>query len=222
MKKLLLGICAILLLPGAQALATPFLTNGSVVSSTITIGADSWNVTNLHQSGDLWNGGVGGYSYNGSGFNFTGYYLGTFTGHGNLGNTSDTTLDTLASYYLGTPVDPSYYSTGGSSGPLTITTDPGGQSGTWTTTNPGPAVDVSFYAVKAGNYFALYLVDPALDSGLWTTADILVGNGEIPSISHLDVLTGSSTPVPEPATMLLFGTGLAGLAGIARRKTHQK
>lgn len=31
---------------------------------------------------------------------------------------------------------------------------------------------------------------------------------------------GHSTPVPEPATMLLFGTGLIGLSGLTRRKSN--
>ncbi len=33
-----------------------------------------------------------------------------------------------------------------------------------------------------------------------------------------NIQLGSAAPVPEPATMLLFGTGLAGLAGLRRRQ----
>jgi hypothetical protein len=57
---------------------------------------------------------------------------------------------------------------------------------------------------------------PPNDLTITVWADV-TGSDEKWSFSAAN-LDGKKSPVPEPTTMLLFGTGLAGLASLARRK----
>lgn len=93
-----------------------------------------------------------------------------------------------------------------------------------TLTNYDPGFDWDYAVVKiggsanngnnqTGDHFA-FLDDPN-DNKL--SFDIFATYGVQQGISHINFFKGSS-PVPEPATMLLFGTGLAGLAAVGRRK----
>jgi hypothetical protein len=102
-------------------------------------------------------------------------------------------------------------------GQLTVTWDDGGKTGTWTF----QSYDVIFYAVKGADEFALYYVDPALIAGTegsWTSRHTLTKSGQIPTLSHFSV----AAEVPEPATMLLMGTGLLFLAGFLRRRIYNR
>ena len=90
---------------------------------------------------------------------------------------------------------------------------------------PDPYVDVSSGAwllVKDGNHsHAWYLFD--LKALLWNGTDIIQLKNFWPgqgAISHVEIL-GTAT-VPEPATVLLFGSGLLGLAGFRRKRFFKK
>ena len=124
--------------------------------------------------------------------------------------------------YLGSYIDTSPGALALPTGESITGTGSGHTSGTITSNSSGNPYSILYYDVKAGPNSDLIEVSNPGAAVDWTTdwSNLLVGRGNVPDVSHIDVfgLDPPPSPVPEPASLTLFASALLGLGFLTHRK----
>ncbi|BBO80569.1 DVUA0089 family protein [Desulfosarcina ovata] len=85
---------------------------------------------------------------------------------------------------------------------------------------------LQFDSLSAGTYLLAigdyYLSESEARSGYNDNNYVGTGEYQLTFDSDVDFSVSGTTPVPEPATMLLLGSGLIGFAGVSRKKIFKK
>jgi hypothetical protein len=145
-----------------------------------------------------------------------------FTGTTNLGIGSLSGPNSLGSFFLSTA--PSQLVAGNFTLNVTFTVPSGiagGQGATYTATITGsvsPNINQGGVTIDFDNTPQVFTFNDGTNTGSFslTVADLFVQSGQAANLTA--GFTGAQNPIPEPATMLLLGTGLSGIAAGVRRR----
>lgn len=208
-----------------------FAANAARADEVSLVGGTSGSFTNI--GGTNTGATLMGLQYINSGFNVT-TTNGARTLNGAAANPNGTNVNNLGSFYLAPPADPTLDNYAGSAFTLVINFDApsgiaGGQLATYTAAltgiveriGPTQSFSVNVRFNNPVQTFTFTRADGTSGQFTLTVSDVL---GITPNFAR--AITGTisnasetpAAPVPEPATLALLGTGLAGLIARSRRK----